>query len=351
MPKKRRRWDLEPEREPGQLSQPPLARLDPAPRAGVLEQLQRAGGNNAVQRVLAGAQLQRIPTLKERSHVATRWVLSIDGTTVPVRSIDGGVARVEIVEAPSPSGVGLKRPAALEFDPVSLEVGLEAGRLSDWLRSTLERKYSRKDLVLHRVDANENELASIELRDALVTEIDVPKLDVADGGEAWLKVKLQPELVRRGPGSGKSAAAKGKPDPLKPSTARLEVSGIGAIPDLLSIAAFRFKQEFKKYPVGDSPTPNVEPTRLELDDLVLTLADTDKNSGAKAFDAWFEDFAIKGNSDDKRTAVLTVKSHGGRTLTLAFSGVGIASAQIFEGTAGRGREYRLYVENVSLKVT
>ena len=348
MPKKRRRWDLEPEREPGQLSQPPLARLDPAPRAGVLEELQRAGGNNAVQRVLAGAQLQRIPTLKERSHVATRWVLSIDGTTVPVRSVDGGVARVEIVEAPGPGGVGRKHPAALQFEPVSLEVGLDTGGLGDWLGSTLERKHSRKNLVLHQVDASQSELASIELRDALVTEIGVPKLDVADSGEAWLKVKLQPELVRRVSGSGKSGAAKGKPDPLKPSTARLDVSGIGAVTDLLSVDAFAFKQGVKKLPVGESQT-DYEPTNLQLADLVVTLADTGKKSGT-SFDAWVEDSLVKGETTE-RTAVLTVKSHSGRTLTLTFSGVGIASAQMFKGTAGRGREYRLYFEGVTLKVT
>jgi hypothetical protein len=350
MPKKRRRWDLEPEREPGQSGKPPLARLDTASRAGVLEDLQRAGGNNAVQRVLAGAQLQRTPALKGGTYVATRWVLSIDGTTVPVRSIEGGVAQVEIVETRSPGGIGLKRPAAVQFDPVSLEVGLDTGGLSDWLRSTLDRKYSRKDLVLHQIDTSRNELASIELRDALVAEIDVPKLDAADSGEAWLKVKLQPELVRRGTGSGKSAAGKDKPDPLKPSTTRLEISGIGAVPELMAVGAFGFKQAFKK-DVANPPTPNVEPTRLELPDLVVTLADTGGKSGARAFDAWFEDSAIKGNPDDKRTAMLTVKSHSGRTLTFTFSGVGISSAQMFQGSAGGGRQYGLYVENVALKIT
>jgi hypothetical protein len=131
----------------------------------------------------------------------------------------------------------------------------------------------------------------------------------------------------------------------------LEISGIGAVPELMAVGAFGFKQGLKKDYVGNPRTPNVEPTRLELPDLVVTLADTGGKSGAGAFDAWFEDSAIKGNPDDKRTAVLTVKSHSGRTLTFTFSGVGIASAQMFQGTAGRGREYRLYAENVSLKIT
>jgi T4-like virus tail tube protein gp19 len=349
MPKKRRRWDLEPERELGQPGKPPLARLDTAPRAAVLEELQRAGGNNAVQRVLAGAQLQRSPTLKERRYVATRWVLSIDGTTVPVRSVDGGGAQVDVAVRPSPSGVEVKHPAGVRFEPVTLEVGLDAGGLWDWLRTTFDRTYSRKDLVLHQVDTSGNEVDSLELREALVTDIDVPKLDAGDTGDAWLKVKVQPELVRRGSGSGKSAAAKGKPDPLNPSTARLEVSGIGAVTDLLSVAAFGFRQGVKKYPVGKSPAEHNEPTSLKIEDLVLTIADIGKKSGT-SFDAWFEDSVIRGNPEE-RTAVLTVKSHGGKTLTLTFTGVGISSAQMFQGSAGGGRRYGLYAENVSLKIT
>jgi T4-like virus tail tube protein gp19 len=351
--RKTRRWEREPEREPGQFAKPPLARLDTAPRAGVLEDLQRAGGNNAVQRALAGAQLQRdSTTLARRMPYATaRWALSIDGTTVPVRSVDGGSARAEVIEQPpNPSGVSLKHAAGVRFDPVSLEVGLDTGGLSDWLRSTLDRKYSRKDLVLHQVDTSENERGSIELRNALVTDIEVPKLDVGDTGEAWLKVKVQPELVLRSTGSGKTAAAKGKPDPLKPSTARLDVSGIGAVPELLSVAAFAFKQRVEEEPVGSSRTQRFTPTRLELDDLVVTLADMGKKSGTKGFDEWFEESVMKGNADHERTAVLTVKSHGGRTLTFTFSGVGISGVQMFEGSSGGGRQYRLYVEKATLKI-
>jgi hypothetical protein len=347
MAKKRRRWDLEPEREPGQSPKPQLAQLDAASRAGVLESLQRAGGNNAVQRVFAGPQLERQPTLKEQPRTATRWVLSIDGTAVPVRSVAGGDVRVEVVHGPSPSGVELKHPAGVSFEPVSFEVGLDTGVLLDWIGSTLERKHSRKDLVLHQADTSGKDLGGIGLREALVTEIGVPKLDVGDSGDAWLRVKVQPELESRDTGSGKSVAVKGKPDPLKPSTARLEVSGIGTVADLLSVGAWTVKQGVKPWATGGSRDPQVEPTSLEVTDLVVTLAG--KKSGATSFDAWFQDFVINGEHE-KRTAVLTVKSHSGRTLTLTFSGVGISSAQMFEGTGGGGRQYGLYAESVSLKL-
>src|SRR5262245_46044480 len=272
MAKKRRRWDLEPEREPGRSPKPQLARLDPASRAGVLENLQRAGGNNAIQRALAGAQLQRQPTLKEQPRTATRWVLSIDGTAVPVRSVAGGDVRVEVVHGPSPSGVELKHPAGVSFEPVSFEVGLDTGVLLNWLSSTLARKHSRKDLVLHQADTSGKDLGSIELREALVTEIGVPKLDVGDTGDAWLRVKVQPELESRDTGSGKSVAVKGKPDPLKPSTARLEVSGIGTVADLMSVGAWTVKQGVKPWQTGGARDPQGETNGLEVKDLDVTRA-------------------------------------------------------------------------------
>lgn len=352
MPKKRRRWDLEPEREPGQSPTPQLARLDTASRVGVLEDLQRSGGNNAVQHVLGGAQLQRdTTTLRRSSSVAQRFALTIDGTTVPVAAVDGGGARGDvIVEAPRQGGVSGKHLAGLRFDEVSLQLGLELGPLGDWIGSTLGNKHSRKDIVIHQLDTSSGkEVRSVEFHDCLVTRIGVPKLDVADSGEAWLNVRLQPEFVRTTSGSGQTAAGKAKPDALKPSTARLEISGIGGVSELLSVDGFAFTATVKADEVGKSRTPVLTPGSTHLDNLVVTAADTGKKSGKNAFDAWFEESAIRGNREE-RTAVLTVKSHGGKTLTLTFSGVGLAAAEMFGSSAGGGRKYELYAESVSLKI-
>ena len=56
---KRRRWEEELERELEREGKPKLAELDPAKRAGVVEEIQRSSGNRAFQQVVGTQSLQR----------------------------------------------------------------------------------------------------------------------------------------------------------------------------------------------------------------------------------------------------------------------------------------------------
>jgi phage tail-like protein len=348
--RKTRRWEREPEREPGEPSKPRLDRLDTSTRAGVLEELQRAGGNNALQRVVAAAQLQRQPRTVGR-FVAGLWALTLDGTTVPLISVDGGGASSDVITHPDPGGVQRKRITGVHYDPFVLRVGLDMGsELSDWIQATIDRKHARRDLVLHHLDSSGEEQVGLELKDALMTGMEVPALDAADEDPAVLKVSLAPGAVRRRTGSGTKLKPKGSGDPLKPSTMRFEVSSIGPVPGVRSVAPWTFSQKT----VTDSTARGRErenlPATTTLGNLLVTIAETGAKSGTKSFDAWFEESAIKG-TEDERTAVLTVSSRGGRKLELSFSGVGIFSAdQVARSDAG-GRRYGFYVEGATLKIT
>ena len=59
MAKRRSRWEEELERQSGHPARSNFAELDTAQRAGVLAELQRAGGNRALQQVVEGPNLQR----------------------------------------------------------------------------------------------------------------------------------------------------------------------------------------------------------------------------------------------------------------------------------------------------
>ncbi len=86
---KRRRWEEELEREAersGKPQPPQLADLDEGKRAGVIEELQRAGGNRAFQQVVGGAELQRessasVSSLSQRE---TRTYMSVKDIPGPV---------------------------------------------------------------------------------------------------------------------------------------------------------------------------------------------------------------------------------------------------------------------------
>jgi type VI secretion system Hcp family effector len=86
---RRRRWEEELERElesPAKAQRQGLADLDEGKRAGMLEELQRAGGNRALQQVVAGQQLQReaAPTVPKLQQRETRTWMSVKGIPGPV---------------------------------------------------------------------------------------------------------------------------------------------------------------------------------------------------------------------------------------------------------------------------
>jgi phage tail-like protein len=354
--RRRRRWEEEELEERERPAKPQLAQLDEGTRAGVLEELQRAGGNNAVQRVV-GAQLQRDPTTAEKPTTSARsfapaamWLLSIDGTIVgAVPSVSGCGARTQVVVEPAgPGGVANKRIAGLEYEPCVLKVGLGMGKgLFDWIGDATSQKDVRKNLTLHQVDVSGNEGAQLEINDAMVTSIGLPRLAADDTSGALLTVTIAPEAVKRRAGSGQKLDSKLAADPLLPSTVRFEVSGIGQVAGLRSVEPWLFEQKTVEDWVGTGRQREKSRTTKALGNLVVTLSESGKKSGVAGFDAWFEEFAIKGNTGDERTATLTVSSKGGRTLRLDFSGVGIMAADQI-GRADGGRRYELYVESVKI---
>jgi hypothetical protein len=359
--RKHRRREEQHEREAARSGEP-LARLDTATRAGVLQELQRAGGNRAVQDVVTGAQLQRDVAAEAqkasspKGRLATAvWALSVDGTVVGrARSVEGGSMRSEVV---TESGPGQRKHIGPpRYDPFVVEVGLGVGKaFLDWIRSAVARTYDRRELILHQLDgATGQEQAQLLLKDALVSAVEVPQLTAAETSPVWLRVTIATDTVHRSPGSGVKLDTKPAAGPLDPSTLRLEVSGIGPVSDLRSVAPWRFKQDVTLAEVGRTGGPYHREAKSEFGNLLLTLVEGAKGSGSgiAALDAWAQDFIIGGNarSENERNAVLTVSSQGGRKLVLGFSGVGIVSADQLARPDG-GRRYELYVESATFGVS
>ena len=341
--RKRRRDE---QREPEQRR--PLERVDPGTRAGVLEQLQQAGGNRAVQEIVAGARLQRDTTTTTKPQkapagqtAAASWVLSLDGKVVgSVRSVAGLTVRSEVVEEATVGGHVRKHAGSPQVEPGVLEVGLGMGKaFYEWLDDSMNSKIVQKQVTLHHV-AGSRETAKLDLSDVIVTGVEVPQLAAGDTGATWLKVRIAAQLSRRSEGSGTKLDATPTSDPFDPSSARLEVSGIGGVAELKSIAPWTYGVSTKFMPRG-----GLEATTHRFGNLVVTVGP----GAAGGFDAWHEETVQgKRSEETERTVVLSVTSKGGRKLQLAFSGVGIFSASQLAGSGGR--EYGLYVEGAELKV-
>jgi phage tail-like protein len=355
---RRRRWEDELERKQERSGKPKLADLDASTRAGVLEELQRAGGNSAVQRVF-GAELQRDTATAEKptrswtgSTHTTRWALSIDGKIVGgVRSVEGFRVQSEVVEATGSGGISQKHLGSVQFEPGVLQLGLGMGQgFFEWIRDVFSAQHGRKDLILHAVDASGHETAQLELAHALLTKVEVPQLAADDASPAWLTLTIAPERVKWHAGSGAKIDAKLDSDPLTPSTVRFEVEKIGRVSELTSVAPWSFEQGAQRLQVGRVREAELKPTESKVGNLMVSLSEAGKGtkSAIAAFDAWADNAMIKGNADDDRTAVLTVSSKGGKKLELRFSGVGIMSAELLATSEASRRRYGLYVERVTL---
>jgi hypothetical protein len=97
MAKRRRRWEEEElEHEAQRATKPPLAELDSAKRAGVLEELQRGSGNRALQQVVTGQQLQREAAPELSPIRETRPYMRIKGVRGPSQ-VKGHEGEFELV--------------------------------------------------------------------------------------------------------------------------------------------------------------------------------------------------------------------------------------------------------------
>jgi hypothetical protein len=344
--RKRRR---EEEREP---EQGQLARLDATTRAGVLEELQRASGNRALRDVVTGGRLQRDATTtpakpgtgSTQRAAATAWVLSVEGTVVgSLGSVEGGSIRSEVVEEPVGAGrVSRKHIGSVQYEPFVLGVGLGLGKgLFEWIAAAIDRQVLRKDVILHQVDPeSRRETGRLELIDCLLTSVRLPQLGPDEKRPGWIDVTIAPGAVKRQTGSDAQVGTKQTPDPLSPSTARLEISGIGPVSGLTSLAPWTFARGVEIEEHGRHL-----PTKADLGNLLLTLGE-----GTAGFDDWVDKSMVKGEREGERTAVLSVSSKGGRKLELSFSGVGIFSAEQIAGAGVGGRRYGLFVERATLRL-
>jgi type VI protein secretion system component Hcp len=164
---KRRRWDEELEEREGSLKQKPkLAQLDEGTRAGVLEGLQRAGGNRAFQQVLGGQALQRqVPAVRLPAAAGVRGSMRIAEIPGPLKT-PGQAGAHEVVSldydvhTPTVEDLrGHQKPGRTKFSLVKVAIR----------KSTTTNKF--KQFLI-----GEEPIPTVEITSALEDGIEVLKL-------------------------------------------------------------------------------------------------------------------------------------------------------------------------------
>lgn len=149
---KRRRWEEEELEERERAAKPQLAQLDEGKRAGVVEELQRAGGNRAFQQAVAGARLQReaAPAIASAPRI-TRPFMRISTAPHTATSYEGGKTTTQEIPAEQIKGPSTVKGHEGEFELVeNYELEAKSPRDKATGQAAGQRQYSELKVVVRK---------------------------------------------------------------------------------------------------------------------------------------------------------------------------------------------------------
>jgi hypothetical protein len=293
----------------------------------------------------------------ERSYVAGRYVLDIDGERVLAQSVKGcGVAADVIEQEANAEGIVRKHVSQPVYEPCVIDVapsGLGKS-LYEWIRSTLDRKGGPKNLSILAADYAYKVRAGSQLSNAYLTKVTFPGPDASAKEPAYLQLTIEPESWSKATGwigtdlkaSVQTATQKKWP----PANFRLTIPGLDTT-KVAKIGAFTATQKVAADAVGELREYEKTPGKLELGNLVVTSA----TANNEKFHQWFDSFVIQGNNaqSDEKTATLEYLDPNMKNVlfTLSFSGVGVFRVEEDAAESSKDKLARetfwLYLEEAS----
>ena len=234
-----------------------------------------------------------------RSYAAGNFFFNLDGVKCGfVKAVEGGGISAEVIEEKvGPDYFTKKHIGQPKYEDITLTLGFEMMQdVYDWIAASWKQNYARKDGSLVATDANLQAKSAREFYHALISEVTIPALDAASKDAAYLSLRFSPEYTRTVKAAGKLIAP--KPAAQKkfvPSNFRLEIDELDCT-KVSKIDSFTVKQTVATDDIGDGRDIAKEPGKLDFPNLRITIAE----AGAATWDAWFEDFVIKGDNDESK---------------------------------------------------
>jgi phage tail-like protein len=273
-----------------------------------------------------------------RTFVAGHFALELAGAPAGfLQSVEGGDATADVVVEKGEEGCFAgKHIANVRYEQIALECGLGmSAAFYEWLQSTLQCRFSRKDGAIIAADFNFKELTRLSFTEGLITEFGMPALDAASKDVARMTVSISPERTQRMKGSGNTVTPCGPTKAQKKwlaSNFRLTIDGLDCT-KVNKVDAFTIKQGVTPDNVG-----------VEVPNLVITLAE----SSGQSFYDWHEDFVIKGNNgpESERKGMLEYLSPNlaDALFTINFQHLGIFKLAPDKVEAGNEQVRRLKCE-------
>src|SRR5260370_3841336 len=221
--------------------------------------------------LLAGPQI----AANHRGYAGGKFGIVLDGVTAGwVQSVEGGHATSDVViEKMGSDNLQRKHIGNLKYEDIMLICGTGMSKgFYDWIKSSFDRQFLRKNGAIITTDYDYKELSRLEWTSALITEVGFPALHAASTNEDKMTLTLTPHTTRFETKSGSKLVAPDQKMQKKwlPANFRLKIDGLYCT-HVNKIEALTLKQKVVENPVAEVRDYQKGPTSHQVPNLMITL--------------------------------------------------------------------------------
>ncbi|ATC65217.1 hypothetical protein CMV30_15335 [Nibricoccus aquaticus] len=289
--------------------------------------------------------------LATRTYSSGAQSVAINGVTCSEVTGWSGGDIAGTVTTSSLGGTTKKHISSISYDPIVVETTLPLSpALTDALSSFLSGKNTPQPLTLTTADANGKTESTLLAANAVIEEVQFPKLDGSSKDPFRLTFIFRAESVKSvaADGSATRAGAKVGAGAIA-SNFRITLDGLPST-RIASLEAFSITNTTTGKPAGVFNAASAAIATPNISDLTVAISAADR----AAWTAWRDTFLVQGNSQDTAEKSATLELLGPDmkstifTLKLANLGLIRLSTPPTEGEAIARLQAELYVETASL---
>ena len=233
--------------------------------------------------------------VNDRTYTGGRFALDIDGFNVGFLKKFTGLHMEAEVQAHDlgPDNRQKKHVSNVKWTPGKASIGIGMGKgMYDWIKAAFDKGYITKSGTFTAADFNYKAQSQLTFRDALITEVVVPKLDGSSKEAAYFDVGFEVEEVRWAKAGGEDIRGKIGPKQKQWLCANFRVE-IGGLPcnRVAVVDTFTWKCAVATDMVGILVENTKHPAKVTVPDVKLHISMADHQAWAEAAKKWFIDGA------------------------------------------------------------
>ncbi len=298
-----------------------------------------------------------------RAYSAAHFVLEL-GQNEKVgffRSVEGGGIKSEIMTYRSGSTTSILRQLGKpKYEDIKIQVGMSMSTVFyDWIEDFFAGVVVRKDGALVAGDFHYKEKARREFTQALISAIDIPKLDGEDKNACYMTVTLSPETIRFAKGKANDsldAYQGGMAQKLwTAANFQFKIDGLHeACKRVTKVDGFSIKQKIHEYRAGNLRDALRVPGYLEFPNITFYVPEVDTDKFVEHFTKYVIDG--KPQASPRLNGVLILEDHAKNPLCeITLHGVDLASVTPDKMEAGSDEikqvKFEISVESMKFKYT